>query len=456
LASSVATVASEPVHWTNWTGDQRCRPAEVVRPASSREVADAVSAAVAAGRGVRVAGAGHSFSDAVLTGGTLLSLERMDALLDVDAGARLVRVQAGIPLHRLSAGLAAHGLALPNLGDVDRQHLGGALATATHGTGVRRRNISAQVVAAQVVTGAGDVREIDEDDGDLLPAVRVSTGALGAVTELTLRCVPAFRLHAVDRREPLGEVLAELDERVDAADHFELYTFPHSPWALTRTNSHTDAPAKGPPEWKRKIEQIWLDNRLFGLVCRIGALAPRLIPRLNRFAGRAMGGHELVAESHAVFASPRLVRFTEMEYAIPREHAVEALHAVKEVLERHPVSFPVELRFLGGDDALLSTAYGRDTAYIAAHVYRGLPYEAPLREVEALMARFDGRPHWGKRSWLTAGELAPRYPRWADFQAARAELDPAGTFTNGYAGRMLGPAVTESSAPRHGTSAPRR
>ena len=114
-----------------------------------------------------------------------------------------------------------------------------------------------------------------------------------------------------------------------------------------------------------------------------------------------------------MFASPRLVRFEEMEYALPRARAAEAVRACREILARHPVSFPIELRFSAGDDALLSPAHGRETAYVAVHVFEGMAYEAPFREVEALLRGWDGRPHWGKRSFLAAEELAPRYPRWA-------------------------------------------
>jgi L-gulonolactone oxidase len=438
--------------WSNWARQQSCAPAEHVRPQSTAEAAGTVARSAETGRTVRVAGAGHSFSDAVLTSGTLISLERMARVLDVDRTAGLVRVQAGITLRELNRELAGHGLALPNLGDVDAQHLGGAVATATHGTGIRRHNVSAQVVGAEVVTGTGDVLAVD--GGDLLRAVRVSTGALGVVTELTLRCVPAFNLHGVDGRERLDDVLDDLDARVEGNDFFELYTFPHSPWALTRTNTVTGAGRSGPPDWRIRAEQIWLDNRAFDLICRAGRRAPRLIPRLNRFAGRVAGTRDRTAPAPDVFASPRLVRFTEMEYAIPRVHAAEAVRAVRRILERHPVSFPVELRFLGADDALLSTAHGRETAYVAAHLYEGMAFEAPLREVEALMARYDGRPHWGKRSWLTAAELAPRYPGWDAFQAVRARLDPGGVFSNAYAERMLGPVLTGSSAPPRGRSEP--
>lgn len=426
--------------WTNWARERTCNPVAFERPATTEEVAGAVRRAAEAGRTVRVAGAGHSFSDCVPTDGTLISLERMDRVLDV-SGDR-VRVQAGLTLHELNRQLLGHGLALPNLGDIDVQHLGGAVATGTHGTGAAKRNISAQVVAAQVVDGTGEVREVE--GGDDLLAVRVSTGSLGVLTELTFACVPAFRLRGVDDREPLDEVLASLDERVAANPHFELWTFPHSPYALTRTNTPTEDPPAGPPEWRLKAGQIWLDNRVFEGVLKTGARFPRTVPFLNRAAGAITGRRERVADSFEIFASPRLFRFTETEQCIPREHAAEALREVKALLERHAVGMPVELRFVAPDDALLSPSHERESAYLAMHVYAGQDPE-PLRLAEQLLQRYGARPHWGKRSWLTHEQLAPRYPRWDDFQAVRDRFDPDGRFVNDYAARMLGSGVPKAA-----------
>jgi len=417
--------------WVNWSRTQRCEPAAVVRPASRAELAAAVVRATAP---VRVAGAGHSFTAGVVSGGTLLSLDRMDRVLDVDG--ELVRVEAGITLNRLSHALHVHGLALPNLGDIDVQSLAGALATGTHGTGARLPNLSAQVERVELVLADGSERELT--GGDLLRAARVGLGALGVVAAVTLRCVPSFRLRALDAPAPLEDVLASLDERADAADHFEFWTFPHSPLALTRTNTRTDAPREGPGRARAWLEDMLVDNHLFGLFNRAARRWPRAIPALNRAAARAASRRERVDWSFRVFASPRLVRFTEMEYALPREHAAEAVRGAREILERHPVSFPIELRLVAADDALLSPAHGRDSAYVAVHVFEGMPWEAPFREVEALMSGFGGRPHWGKWSFLGAEQLAPRYPRWDAFQAARAELDPDGRFENDWLRHVLG------------------
>jgi L-gulono-1,4-lactone dehydrogenase len=433
--------------WVNWSRTQRCEPATVERPGSRAEVVSAVERAAAAGRTVRVAGAGHSFTGAVLTGGTLLSLDRMDRVLDADPASGLVRVEAGITLHRLTRELHVRGLALPNLGDIDAQSVAGAIATGTHGTGARLPNLSAQVEAVELVLGDGSVRELTAADGDLLRAARVGLGALGVVVAVTLRCVPAFRLHGLDRPEPLEDVLAALDERADAADHFEFWTFPHSSLALTRTNTRTEAERDLPGRGGEWAEDVLMDNHVFGLLNRVARRVPRAIPALNRAMARAASRRERVDWSFRIFASPRLVRFTEMEYAVPRESAAEAVRGARAILERHPVSFPVELRLVAADDALLSPAHARDSAYVAVHVFEGVPWEAPFREVEALMGSLGGRPHWGKWSFLTAAGLAGRYPAWEAFQAARRELDPGGRFENEWVRRVLGAASQRNVRP---------
>jgi L-gulonolactone oxidase len=421
------------VEWVNWSGSQRATPAVIERPRSRAELARAV----ASGPGpVRVAGAGHSFSAAAVTDGTLLSLDALARVLDADAASGLVRVEAGIRLRALSRELHARGLAMPNLGDIDAQSLAGALSTGTHGTGTRLPNLSGQVESIELVLADGSERTLDH--GDLLRAARVSLGALGVIAAVTLRCVPAFRLHNTDRPEPLEDVLAELQERADAHDHFEFWTFPHADVALTRTHDRTEAPPKTPGRARAYVGDVLMDNHAFRAVNEVARRFPRTIPRLNRFASAVASQRERIDWSHAIFASERLVRFEEMEYSVPREQAVPAVRAARAALERHAVSFPVELRFTAADDALLSPAHGRGSAFVAVHVFRGMAYEPAFREVEAALSELGGRPHWGKRSFLSAAELAPRYPRWDVFQAAREELDPGGRFASAWVRDVLG------------------
>jgi L-gulono-1,4-lactone dehydrogenase len=427
--------------WSNWAGDQSCTPAAIERPSGTAEVAAAIERAEAAGREVRVAGAGHSFSEAVLTDGTLLSLERMNRVLDVDRASGLVRVEGGITLQELSAFLWQLGLAFENLGDIDVQSIAGATATGTHGTGGKLCNLSAALHAVELTLADGSTVELtEEDDADAWRAARVSVGALGVVTAITLRAVPAFVLEGVDTTEPLDDVLGRIDELVDRNEHFEFFTFPHSPLAMTRTNNRVDAEPEERSQAAAWLEDVLLKNHAFEAICMLGKASPGLIPRLNRFVTRMAGSSRRVDRSYRIFATPRTVRFSEMEYAIPREHGPAALLAVREAIEREGfhVSFPLEVRFVAADDALLSPAGGRDTCYIAAHMYRGMEWEPYLRTVEEIMKGFGGRPHWGKRHFRTAEDLCGAYPEWDRFAAVRARLDQGGRFANAYVRRVLG------------------
>ncbi len=433
------TVSAAPQRWSTWAGDESCVPAVREHPRSTPEVTAAVERAAASGQTVRVAGSGHSFTPIVLTHGALLSLERMDRILDVQATTGLVRVQAGITLRALSDGLWRRGLALENLGDIDVQSLAGATATGTHGTGARLQNLSAAIRGVQLVAGDGSVHELT--GGDDLRAARVSSGAPGVVTELTLQCVPAFVLERTDRVEDRDTVLDGFLERADAHDHFELFAFPYARRVITRTNTRVEGPPRPPSRPAAFVRDELLTNRGLEACCRLGRARPTLVPRLNRAATALGGAPARVDRSYRTFATPRSVRFNELEYAIPRNHVATAARAVLDLVERQrlPISFPLELRTVAADDALLSPAGGRDTAYIAAHVFGGQPWEPYLRDVEAIMREFDGRPHWGKRHFRTATDLAPAYPGWEAFQAVRNRLDPDRRFTTAYLAQVLGP-----------------
>jgi FAD-linked oxidoreductase len=429
--------------WRNWTGDERCAPAAAARPGSIEEICAALERAERAARRVRVTGSGHSFGDIACTDGLMLKLDRLAGVLDVDRSSGLVRVQAGITIRELNRRLDAHGLALENLGDVDAQTIAGAISTATHGTGARLRNLSSQVDALTLVLADGATLECSrERDPETFRAARVGLGALGVIAEVTLRCVPAFTLHGVDAPAPLEETLERFGELALANDHFEFYVFPHAHTALTRANNRTERPPRPRGRVSAYANDVLLTNRVFELFCRAGRRFPSRIPQLNRLATRLVGHSERVGRSAAIFTSQRLVRFTEMEYALPREHTAQAVRRVLDVIEQRgfAVPFPIEVRAVAPDDAFLSTAGGRDSGFVAVHMYRGMAWQPYFRAVEAIMDELGGRPHWGKRHFQSADTLRPRYPDWDRFQAVRTKLDPKGRFANGWTDRVLGPA----------------
>jgi FAD-linked oxidoreductase len=431
--------------WQNWGRNQRCEPAAVEHPGSEIEVMEAVRRAGAAGQAVKVVGDGHSFTDIACTDGRMLELDRLDRLVAVDPDAGTVTVEAGMTIRRVNRELAARGLALENLGDIDRQTVAGAIATGTHGTGAALGGLATFVEGLELVTADGELlRCSSREEPDVLQCARVGLGALGVVTKVTLRCVPAFTLHHVEQPRRLPDVLAELDELVAANDYFEFYWLPHTDSCASIANNRTDDAPQQKSTYKRWRAEVFFPNVFFGALVAAGRVAPSRIPQLADVVARSLGRTELVDRSDRIFISTRLIRFVEMEYAIPRDHAVEAVLAIRDLVagEGHLVSFPIEVRFVAPDDIPLSMAQGRETCFVAVHMARGVPYERYFRGVEAIMTGFGGRPHWGKIHFRSAPDLAPCYPEWSRFLALRDRLDPDGRFRNPYLDRVLGRAGT--------------
>ena len=426
----------------NWAGNQVCVPQEILRPGSPTEVAAIVRRAAAGGLTVKAVGAGHSFTDAACTRGILMSLDRLAAVESVDAARGRVTVQAGIRLDALNRELDAAGLAMPNMGDIDRQSLAGATATATHGTGRELGNLATTIVGMEMVDGRGELVRCDEHERpDLLRVARVGVGALGIVTRLTLQCVPAFDLHAVETIEPLDGLLDDFEQHMAGHDHMEFFWIPGARRAHVKRNDRTGEPRRPQKRLAEARDKVLYENVVFGLANRTVRRFPSLAPAVARATGGAASQRDFIDASHRVFVSRRFVRFYEMEYGVPVAAVPEAVRRIGALVQSlpSPVTFPVEVRVSAADDIPLSTAYGRDTGWIACHVYAGTPYLAYFQGVEAIAADYGGRPHWGKLHFHDHRSLAPLYPEWDLFQRVRSELDPAGTFSNSYTDRVLGP-----------------
>lgn len=431
------------LRWQNWSGRLTGEAAELGRPGGTEDVVTAVNRAVTDGRRVKVAGSGHSFSEvADPTGALSLRMDRLDRVLDVDAESGRVTVGSGITLHQLNPVLQRFGLAMENLGDIDRQTIAGATATGTHGTGAGFGSLSTQLRGMTVVLADGSVRQCSsEQHPELFAAARVGLGALGVITEVTLQCVPAYVLHSREAAMPLGQVLEELDALVDGNDHFEFFWFPHTRTALTRRWNRlpADTPLHPISSRRRQIGdgmQTIAGNALFGLA----AAVPRLTPPITRAVSAVFAGPEQTDVSYKVFASRRDIRFNEGEYGIPRAAAVATLREIIGWMGTHDekVSFPFEVRFVAPDDIPLSPGYGRASAYIAFHQFHRMPYRRFFDAMEDILGAVEGRPHWGKMHRLDASTLRPRYPRFDDFVTLRDSLDPTGVFANAYLDRVLG------------------
>ncbi|HWJ83265.1 MAG TPA: D-arabinono-1,4-lactone oxidase [Nocardioides sp.] len=431
--------------WHNWAGTEHATPRRVERPGSTEEVAAVVRAGAADGLTVRAIGSGHSFTGAAVAHGVQIRPDRLDQVVEIDATTGLVTVGAGMPLHRLNPLLAEHGLAMEILGDIDRQTIAGAVSTGTHGSGAAFGSISTQLRGLELVLADGSVVTCSPTERpELFEAARVSIGALGVITKVTLQTVPLYALHAVDRKEPLDGTLEQLHDLVADHDHFEFFWFPHTSTALTRrfTRLPGDAPLKPMSAWTRTLDDRIVTNIGFEALLRLGTRFPSRVPGITRFVTRSISDRDFTDLAPHVFASARDVRFREGEYAVPRAAVVDVLRELRHWVDTHdePVSFPFEVRFVRADDIWLSPAYERDVAYVAFHQYHRMPHERWFRVCEDVLGAAGGRPHWGKLHRLGAADLRERYPRFDDFVGLRDDLDPTGVFANPYLDRVLGPA----------------
>ena len=426
--------------WKNWAGNQRATPKSVHFPSSENELVAIVRFAQAAKRRVKLVGSGHSFTAIAVADDILVDLRNYCEFLEVSADRTCVTVQSGIVLADLNERLHREGLAMPNLGDVTYQTIAGALSTSTHGTGQGRTGLAAQVVGFRLIDSDGNVLQCSEHENEEVFHVgRVGLGALGVLSTLTMRVVPAFQLSAVEEPMRVRDVLANIDQLVNDNDFFEFYWIPHTGWALTKRNNICDLPSDPPRRFAHWWNKIFMENLAFGALCYLGRMRPGLIPRLAKVLPSS-GRVEYVNASYKIFASKRLVRFYEMEYSINRESVVPALERVMKLVDDAGLllSFPVEVRFTAPDDVSLSTSYGRPSAYVAVHVFKGMQYEPYFRAVEKIMMDYGGRPHWGKIHFQSAESLSSLYPEYQRFIEVRNRLDPEGVFTNDYLRRVLG------------------
>jgi len=395
----------DTTEWHNWTGNVVATPAQIASPTSEEEVVWLVQEAARTRQSVRTVGSGHSFQPLCATDGLLISLDELQGVVSADSTTGLATVWAGTKLHALGAPLLEAGLALANMGDIDRQSVAGAISTGTHGTGLGLSNLSSQVVGLRLVTAAGKILDVDAASNPaLFKAAQVSLGVLGVITQVTLRCLPAYRLHERTWAEPYDDCMVRLDELVAATRHFEFFWVPGEDVCACKALQPVESDA-----WP------------------VSEKLPDLSERLRRYIGP-----ERVDWSYRIFPSERNNRFVEMEFAVPAADGPACMHEIRALMqEHHPdVQWPVEYRTLAADDLWLSPAYARQSVTISIHQAAGLPYADFFNDAEAIFCHYRGRPHWGKLHSRAAADFQKLYPHWADFQAVRQKLDPKEVFLN--------------------------
>jgi len=432
--------SQQTTRWSNWAGNQQTGTVLLSKPQTESELQQVVQSAQSSGRRVKAVGSGHSFTAIAVSEEVLVDLSNYDEIVAIDKINQTVTVQSGIQLSKLNQALYENSLAMQNLGDIAYQTIAGAISTSTHGTGAKFTGIANQVVALRIVLADSSIVECSANvNAQLFSCARVGLGALGLISTVTLKVVPVFNLAVIEEPMRVDDVLQNLDLHVDSNDHFEFFWVPHTGWALTKRNNRNSLPVEPMSKMSHWYSKTLMENYAFGAVCMLGKARPSLIPKLAK-ALPSSGRNEYSDASHKVFASKRIIKFYEMEYAIPREACAEALNRVRRMVTDSGffLNFPVEVRFTAPDEIPLSTASNRESAYIAVHIYKGMNYVPYFKEVESIMNSYQGRPHWGKLHFQSAATLASRYPQWDVFQAVRNQVDPQRMFSNQYLETVLG------------------
>lgn len=425
----------------NWAATAQCTPVATVEPATEASLRDVVRAAFEQNLPLKVAGAGHSWSDVACSDGLLVRLGSMNRLLELDRERAQVTVEGGMRLRELDVLLRARGLAMSNLGSISEQTVAGAIATGTHGTGVKFGSLSTQVVKLRLMTARGELLDIGPDEPQLLAAARLSLGALGIVTRVTLQCERAFDLYEHAFALPLDEALERLQGLVDAHDHVKLWWLPHTGrvqvFLLNRVPASKTKPGLG--RWGRQAGERLINRFVFAGLLKASSVVPSTVPIINRVVSTTYFRPRTRTDaSRSVFNVPMPPAHSEIEYGIDRALAAEALRQVRAMIEemRLRVNFVVEVRFVAADDILLSGAYGRDSCQIGAYMAACDDLNPYFAGFEDLCIRLGGRPHWGKHFRVAHPEVGRMFPGFDSFRRVRSQLDPWGRFDNAFLRRV--------------------
>lgn len=418
--------------YSNWSKSVKFNPNQVLHPSSIEEVQSIVKDAYENNKTVRVVGSGHSFTPLIETNNVLLTLDNLQGIVAIDKENKQAEVFAGTKLHILGPELFKNDLAQENMGDINVQSIAGALSTGTHGTGETLGTLSTQMLAVTLVNGKGELITLTKGVDANFNFAQVALGSLGIMVKVKLQLVSKYKLKYNLSKIDYNEVLGKIDDLVTNNRNVEFYFFPYTDTCQLKVLNISDEKIKSGGIGK-KFNDIVMENGVFYIVNKISTWfkAHKAMAKLSAWGA---GKGEFVNWSHEIYATKRYVKFNEMEYNIPKKNFKEALQEIKTMIvkENVPVSFPIECRFVKSDDIPLSPAYQRESAYIAVHMYKTRKYADYFKKVEAIMAKYNGRPHWGKRHFLTATDFKNRYPKWDDFHALRKRMDPQGVFMNDY------------------------
>lgn len=424
--------------WKNWSGSVKFNPKQVFYPSSIEEVVSIVKNANIEKKKIRVVGSRHSFTPLITTPDFLVSLDNLQGIISINEKENIAEVWAGTKLERLGKELFELGYAPENLGDINVQSIGGAFLAGTHGTGIHHGILSTQIEEMTVVLPSGDVLVCSKaSNTDIFRALGVSLGLLGIVVKFKIRIKRAGTFRFESKKISIGELYTELSTLKKENEHFEFYLFPYSGNVQVKLMNETRT--KNNKYKFEKWKVATLENNAFWLLSEISRNFPFSSQKISKICGYSVPNSKMVGPSHELFATVRDVKFNEMEYSIPEKYMIDATSEIQEEImkNKYYVHFPIECRFVKADDFLISPASSRNSAYIAIHMYKGMPHQEYFNRIEEILQSYNGRPHWGKMHSMNSKALHEKYQHLSQFLMIRKQLDRNNLFVNGYLSKLF-------------------
>ena len=421
----------ETYTWSNWSGLQQAHPQHILHPDNVLELQHIVQSHPK----IRVVGAGHSFTPLVCTDATLVSLNQISGVASSHTAHSRCSIYAGTRLYNLDQYLEPINQALMNQGDIDQQSLAGAVSTGTHGTGADLHCISAYVEDFELLTASGEILNCSRTENpEIFAAGRVSLGSLGILTKITMQNRPRFKLKEHIQLCTVADMMQFIQQWKHQHRHIECFVFSHAEKLMLKTLDETDE------ELQPRKESYPSEDMLLTICSELIKNVPSLNPYVQKLLGTFVKPTMAVDWSSKIFPTVRNTKFNEMEYQIPVDDGLDCLEEVLAALRQHKVAtfFPLEFRFVKGDDIWISPFYQQDSISISVHQYHKQDPRLIFDIVEPIFQKYKGRPHWGKMHFLNDNELSKLYPRWNEFIAARETLDPHRTFANAYTEQVFG------------------
>lgn len=429
------SVRGGPIKWTNWANNVHAELDYMHLPKSIQEVQSIVDGCRIREASLRVVGASHSFSPVAQADKDALSLENLRGLISYDTEVMEARLWAGTYLYEAASILQTIGMAFENMGDIQKQTIAGAISTGTHGTGIEFGSLSDQVVAWTWVDGRGEVRHHRRQEDELSKALSLSLGLLGVIVDVTIKTVPIYSLEVESMRQDFNDALSTWSRDVLQNRHLEWFYFPGvEAVQIKKMNKVSLVNQSGKSKVVDFIKDGVIETVGFKVISEACRLKPRLSRRLTSFSAKNIPIGSKKGLYHEILPTPRLVKFTETEYAIPLVKFEAAMEEMHYFLKAHPffVHFPIECRVTAGEDGFLSPTQGEATVFLAFHMYKGMDELPYFKWVDTIMAKYGGRPHFGKMNNLTQGKLEALYPHLTLFLEYRKLNDPNAIFMSDY------------------------